>query len=164
MIHYILIPEDRIKLLRKDERWRKELEKFVKVNIELNKEIKIEGEDSLAVLKVKEIMRAFGRGFDFKAALNLLDEDYKLETIEIKDFSGKSKNRQIILKGRVIGRGGEAKKRIENATNAKIAIYGKTISIIGRWDEVALAKEAIEMLLSGSKHNTVYQFLEKRKL
>jgi len=93
-----------------------------------------------------------------------LDEEYYLEIIDIKDFSGKSKNRMKVLKGRVIGSEGKAKKMIERYTDTKISIYGKTISIIGKWDKIIIAKKAVEMLLSGSLHSSVYKFLEKQKV
>jgi hypothetical protein len=102
-------------------------------------------------------------GFDFDTAMNLLDEEYILDIIEMKNFSGKSRNRMIELKGRVIGTKGRSKKMIEDATETKISIYGKTICIIGRWDRIVHARKSIEMLLNGSLHNTVYRFLAKVK-
>ena len=135
----------------------------MKIEANKNQEIKIEGEDPVSVLRTKEIVRALGRGFDFQTALNLLDEEYFLEVIELKQFS-KSRNRQMELKGRVIGSEGVVKRKIEEATETKIAVHGKTISIIGKWKNTRIAKQAIEMLLSGAMHNTVYRFLERQKL
>ncbi len=164
MIERLVIPEERIELLRKDEKWRKELKKFVDINVKIGDEIELEGDDSIQLLRVKEIFKAFGRGFDFAASLFLLDEDYFLETIDVKNFSGKSKDRQITLKGRVIGKEGITKKMIEKYVDVKVAIYGKTISIIGKWNDMKIAREAIEMLLCGCKHNTVYRFLREQKV
>jgi ribosomal RNA assembly protein len=114
-------------------------------------------------LRLKEVFRAFGRGFDIEDALNLLDEKYFFDSIEVKDYAGKSAKRQIVLKGRVIGKKGKMRKRIEELTNVKIAVYGKTVSIIGKWEDLQIAKRAIEMLLSGASHGSVYRFLEERK-
>ena len=164
MIEHAMIPEERLRLLKKDDKWKEELKKFMDVEVELNEEVLISGEDSLQVVRVKEIMKAFGRGFDFDAALDLLDEEYLLETMEIREFSGKSKRRQVVLKGRLIGTGGKTKRMIERDASVKIAIYGKTVSIIGKWDNLKVAKEAIGMILSGSKHNTVYRFLETQRV
>lgn len=163
MIDFIVIPEERIKILRKDRKWEEKFKKFSDVKISLNEDVTIEGEDPIAVMRAKEVMKAFGRGFDFDTSMSLLDEVYSLETIELKHFAGKSRTRQIVLKSRVIGTRGKMKKMIERRTDVKIAIYGKTISIIGKWDDVQTAKEAIEMLLSGAMHNTVYRFLERQK-
>ena len=67
------------------------------------------------------------------------------------------------LKGRVIGKGGKSREEIERLTETHISIYGKTISIIGETMQVSLARDALAMLLNGSMHKTVYQFLEKKK-
>jgi ribosomal RNA assembly protein len=163
MIDFIRIPEERLKILKREKKFIEQLEKFTESKIKLNEEVEIECEDPLKVLRIKQVIQAFGRGFDFDTAMNLLDEEYYLETIEIKDYTGKSRSRMITLKGRVIGTGGKTKKLIENYTETKIAIYGKTICIIGKWDRVVIAKKAIEMLLNGKLHTTVYRFLEKVK-
>lgn len=161
MIDFIAIPEERMKLLKKDEKWKEQLKKFSDAKIELNDEVSIETDDPFQVLRLKEVIKAFGRGFDFDIALNLLDEEYFLEVIEVKEFSGKSRKRQLVLKGRVIGTKGKMKKMIEKYCDVKIAIYGKTISILGRWNNLMKAKKAIEMILSGAMHTTVYRFLER---
>ncbi len=164
MRDFIKIPEERIKILRKNEKFLKNLENLTECKIKVNEEIEVECEDPLRVLRIKEVLKAFGRGFDFEDSLKLLDEDYYLEIIDIKDFSGKSKNRMKVLKGRVIGTEGKTKKLIEKYADVKISIYGKTISIIGKWNKLMIAKKAIEMLLSGSLHSSVYKFLEKQKV
>jgi len=163
MIEYILIPEEKMKKLKKDRRWELELKKYTDVKIGLNDGVTIEG-DSFQVLKVKEIIKAFSRGFNFDDTIDLFDDDYALETINITDFVGKSKERQIVIRGRLIGTRGKIKNMIEKFSNTRIAIYGKTVSVIGKWNDIKVAKDAIEMLLGGAKHNTVYRFLEKYKV
>lgn len=162
MIELVRIPEERLKSLKRG-KFKDLLEKFTETKIELGDDISIESEDPLKILRIKMVLQAFGRGFDFDTAMNLLDEDYILDIIEMKNYSGKSRNRMVELKGRVIGTKGKSKKMIEDATETKISIYGKTICIIGRWDRIMHARKAIEMLLNGSLHNTVYRFLEKVK-
>lgn len=158
MINIIKIPEERLKIFKK---YSRELEKLTECKIRIiDDEVIIKAEDPLLVMKVKDVVKAFGRGFDFEDSLNLLDENYCLEIINVKEFSKKSKNRMIEIKGRVIGKEGKAKKLIEKYTNVKIAIYGKTIAIIGKWDEVRKAKRAVESLLQGRKHGTVFRRLE----
>lgn len=164
MIEYVLIPEERMRKLRKDEKWKIELKKFSNAKVKLNEEIVVEGDDPLQVLRVKEVIKGFGRGFEFRDALDLFDEEYCLETIDVREFTGKSKKRQVTLKGRVIGTQGKTKNMVEKYTDTKIAVYGKTVSIIGKWNNVKIVKDAIEMLLSGARHNTVYRFLETHKV
>ncbi|MBI2542813.1 MAG: RNA-processing protein [Candidatus Aenigmarchaeota archaeon] len=163
MIEHISIPEERIALLRKTKGWKEDIKKFLDVNVEIGEDIAVSG-DVLQVIRVKEIFRAFGRGFTFKDSLDLLDDEYVLYVITISEFAGKSKNRQTTLKGRIIGEGGKTKTMIEKYTNVKIAVYGKTVSMIGKAEGIIIAKEAIEMLLYGGKHATVYRFLEDKKI
>ena len=67
------------------------------------------------------------------------------------------------LKGRVIGEKGKSRRVIEELTGCHISVYGKTIGIIGEASDVHLAHQAVGMLLQGSMHKTVFQFLEKQK-
>lgn len=159
MIEYVSIPEERMKLLRVDRRWERKLKKFIDVDIHLSDVVEIENPDPLVVIRIKLIFQAFGRGFDFEDALGLLDEEYALEIIDISDYV-KSKNRITTLKGRVIGTKGKAKNIIANQTETKISIYGKTVAVIGRFENVAKAKDTIKIILSGRKHSTAFRFLE----
>jgi ribosomal RNA assembly protein len=157
----VVLTEERAKMLRRKKEWIERIEKLsnCKISIE-DQEAVIEGENPLVILRVKEVFRALNRGFDLDSALYLLDESYFLEIIDVKEY-GKTRERQLQLKGRVIGRKGSIKKMIEEKTNTKICIHGKTISIIGRWENLQVAKRAIEMLLEGKMHSSVQRFLEK---
>jgi ribosomal RNA assembly protein len=161
MIDFIAIPEERLRLLRKIKEERKNLENLTAARITLNEDVGIECDDPIMRMRIKEVLKAFGRGFSLDDALNLLDDEYYLEIINLKDFAGKSEKRIEVLKGIVIGSEGKSKNLIEKYTETKIAIYGKTISIIGRWEGITKAGKAIEMFLNGSSHNSVYRFLGK---
>lgn len=163
MIEHVSIPDDRIKLLKTMKGWREELKGYLDIEIKIGEDVEISG-DFLQVIRAKEIIKAFGRGFTFKDSLDLLDEDYFLELISVNEFTGKSRNRQVTLKGRVIGEEGRTKKLIEKNAEVKIAVYGKTVSIIGKSQNIKIARYAIEMILSGSKHNSVYRFLQENKV
>jgi ribosomal RNA assembly protein len=157
----VVLTEERAKMLRNKEEWVEKIEKLSNCKISLeDQEVTIEGNDPITVLRVKEVFRALNRGFDLNTALYLLDESYFLDIIDVKDY-GKSRERQIQLKGRVIGKGGSIKKMIEEKTGTKICVHGKTISIIGKWENLQIAKKAIEMLLEGKMHSSVQKFLEK---
>ena len=160
MIDFVRIPEERLKLLKADPRIQKKLKEFCDCKFKFDDDVEIESDDSLKTFRAKEVVKAFGRGFYIDDALALLDESFYLEIIEI---NSKTRDRITVLKGRIIGREGGTKKIIEKISEAKISIYGKTISIIGRWNEVQIAKEAIELILSGSKHSTVYRFLKENQ-
>ena len=162
MMDFVSIPEERMKILRANKKLIDRLESLVDVKIRLGEDVEIDSDDSLLVMCVKRVIKAFGRGFNFEDALLLLDDEYLLEIVDIKQFVGKSRSRMAELRGRVIGANGKTKNIIERLTDVKISVYGKTVGIIGRWASVQNAREAIEMILQGRKHGSVYRFLEQK--
>jgi len=160
MIDYLKIPEIRLRVLKKNEELRKRIERETGTKISINEDLKIEGE-SFNIYQAKQILRAFGRGFDIDDCLKLLDDEYGLEIIDLTDFT-RSRNRLTVIKGRVIGTKGKTKKFIEEYTKTKISVFGKTVSIIGKWENINIAKEAIMRLIRGSSHQSVYKWLERR--
>ena len=160
MIEHISIPEERINFLKKTSDWRTQLKKFTDADIIITDEVSIKCKDPFMLRRLVDVVKAFGRGFNFDGAMYLLDEDYRLEVIDIKFYSGKSKNRQLILRARLIGRNGTIKKMIEKKCEAKIAVYGKTVSIIASYDNIEKTAEAVEMILYGSKFGTLVRFLK----
>ena len=160
------IPEERVGvLIGTNGETKKEIEEATKSKLDISKEgdVIISGSDGLMLYTTREIVHAIARGFNPKIALLLLKQDYAFEIINMKDIAGKSKNTMQRLKGRVIGKGGKAREEIERLTGCNISVYGKTIGIIGEQVQVMSAREAVAMLLQGSMHKTVFQFLEKKK-
>ncbi|MEM1988921.1 MAG: KH domain-containing protein [Candidatus Woesearchaeota archaeon] len=160
----IKIPQERIAVLIgvKGET-KKSIEKEFKVKIKIDSEtgdVEISGKDGFKVFVAKNVVHAIGRGFNPSIAMKLKNEDYFFDIIDISDY-GNTKNAKFRLKSRVIGTEGKARRNLERLTNTDIEIYGKTIGIIGLSEDVVLAKKAIEMLLEGAKHATVYRYLEK---
>ena len=51
----------------------------------------------------------------------------------------------------------------ETLTETFISVYGKTVAIIGKTENIDLSKRAIEKLLGGAPHGNVYQFIEMQK-
>ncbi|OYT41916.1 MAG: RNA-processing protein [Candidatus Aenigmarchaeota archaeon ex4484_224] len=161
----VKISEEKAKYLKKNKELVKKLEDLANVKILIKENlVEIESENSLNILKAKSVITAINRGFEFEKALYLLDDEYRLEIIDITQYSGKSKNRLTELRGRVIGKNGRIKKLIEEMTETFLAIHGKTVSIIGRWDKIFVARRAVELVLSGAMFETLYRFLEKNKV
>lgn len=161
MRDFIKIPKKRLDKLKNKRSELNKLEKLTNTKISINEDIIIDGE-GINIFQTKNILKAFGRGFNIDDSLYLLDEEYSLEIIDLTEYT-KSKNRMTVIKSRIIGTKGKAKKYIEQYTNTKISIYGKTISIIGKWDKVNIAKKAILMLIEGCSHTTLYKWLENQK-
>lgn len=117
-------------------------------------------DDPIHVWIARDIIKAIGRGFSEEKALKLIDQDYYLDIITLEHDS----NRLRQIRGRVIGEGGRTRRIIEQSTLSSISVQGKTISIIGYIEEVPVAKKAIEMLIDGNRHSTVYKFLENHRI
>ena len=144
---------------------KKQIEEATKTKMAINSsegDVTLISKDSIGLYLAKEIVSAIARGFSPEHALHLLHPDYTLDMMGLKDYS-KSKNSLIRLKGRVIGAAGKSRKIIEELTETDICIFGKTIGIIGRAEDVTIARHAIESLLKGSTHSTVYRWLERQR-
>ncbi|MFC1741197.1 KH domain-containing protein [Nanoarchaeota archaeon] len=125
-------------------------------------DVRITGEDSLGLFSAREIIKAIGRGFSPDIALQILKSDCAFELLNISDYVGKSQRTAMRLKARIIGTEGKTRKHIEESTETHISVYGKTIGIIGEGENVMLARRAIESLLAGGTHTSVYRWLEKK--
>ncbi|NJD76592.1 MAG: RNA-processing protein [Candidatus Methanoperedens sp.] len=119
--------------------------------------------DPIKGMRAKEVIHAIARGFSPEKALKLFDDDLLIfETIDLSNIARTEKDLQRI-KGRVIGKAGKTREIFENLTNSRISVYGKTICLIGYPEQNAVARAGIDMLLEGSTHGPVYNFLEKKK-
>jgi len=158
MIEEIRIPEQRKGvLIGKNGSVKRALENKTHTKISVNDFVEIEGE-VLDVLKAIEVVKAIGRGFPPEKAFKLLDEEFRLVVISLGDKTEKHMRRVF---SRVIGKGGKCRRNIEMLTDTDIRVYGKTISIIGKWENVEKASKAINMLIEGKTHAYVYRCLER---
>jgi len=165
---YVKIPLERVGvLIGRNGEVKQALEKFGNITLEIDSK---EGEvvindstatDPLATMKVEDIIRAIGRGFSPEHALKLCSDEIELFIFDIYDYVGKKENHVIRLKSRVIGKEGKTKRVFEHLTGAFISVYGHTIALIADLETMEIAKRAMDMILSGSKHNNVYQFIER---
>ena len=164
--HELKIPKERVAvLIGKGGEMKTQLEEATKTKLQIDSEegdIIISGEDAIGLYSAREIIKAIGRGFNPELARQLLKPEYMFEIISMADYA-KTKNDAIRLKGRVIGEGGKSRKIIEDLTECNISVYGKTIGVIGKAENVPIARRAIESLLQGSPHKNVYSFLEKQR-
>lgn len=118
-----------------------------------------EAEDVTAIFTVRNIVRAIGRGFNPRRAERLADEDFDLLLINLTDYVGRSRNALARVKGRIIGKNGRSRALLEELTETMISVYGHTVAIIGRVENLNVAKEAVLMLVRGAFHKTVWNFL-----
>ncbi|MCD6591374.1 MAG: RNA-processing protein [Candidatus Aenigmarchaeota archaeon] len=160
MLETVKIPERRKGvLIGRGGSVKKALEENTNTKIRINDSVEIEGE-ALDVMKAREIIKAIGRGFSPEKAFKLLNDEYQLFIISLEKPTKKRKRRIL---SRIIGSKGMSKNKIEMFTNTDISIYGKTISIIGKWEDVEKAAKAIDMLIGGKPHSYVFKYLEGLK-
>jgi ribosomal RNA assembly protein len=159
VIEEINIPEERKPvLIGKEGIVKNELEAKTETKITIKECIIVEGEDPILVMKAAEVVRAIGRGFAPEKAMLLISEDYELRIVTLQ---AENENTRKRLMARVIGAKGTTRKILENDTNCLISVYGKTVSLIGKLEEVLKAEEAVRFLLQGRSHGYVYARLRK---
>ncbi len=166
---YLKIPKDRVGVtIGKNGKIKHQLEIITKTELKIDSDtgnIAIssteETDDPLAIWKARYMIKAIGRGFNPDIALTLDDDDLILEIINLQDYVGKSKKALVRQKGRIIGKNGRTRQIIHDMLDVEISIYGKTVTLIGKIENIQMAREAIEMILDGSRQKTVYAYLEK---
>lgn len=166
-----MIPRDRVGVvLGKDGITKAEIERTFKVKLNVSSEsgtIEVspstDNDDPSTTLRAKDVVTAVGRGFSPERAMTLVDDDMVLDVIDLRELFGKNESDINRIKGRVIGTQGKMRRLLEEMTDAKVSVYGWTISMIGEFEAISAARQAIEMLLKGKQHSSVYKFLRKTK-
>ena len=164
----ILIPKSRIAVLIGEKgKNRKLIEKLGNVKLWIDSKegsVKIISKDAVKIWLTEKVIEAIGRGFSPKDAVLLFKEGNAFEKIDLSNFRAKTKKRQQTIKARIIGTKGKIKSLIEQKTNTLIAIQGKTICILGKSEDVMLARQTIERILEGSEQGTALKYLlDKQK-
>ena len=120
--------------------------------------------DPSLLFKAKDTVTAIGRGFSPEHAFRLLrNEDDIFDSIDLRAVFGRSESDIKRVKGRVIGANGKTRKLVEELTGASVVVYGHTIGFIGTFEQVDVARNAVQMLIDGSQHHTVYKYLQRKR-
>ncbi|NOZ58148.1 MAG: RNA-processing protein [Euryarchaeota archaeon] len=165
-MEYLRIPKDRIGVLigrRGEVKRRIERELKVKITVDREGMVTIEnaGDEPLGAWVARDIVRAIARGMAPEKAMKLTSEDYTLELIDLTEYL-RTPKALVRQKARIIGTGGKTRRYIESTTGTYVSVYGKSVAIIGGYDEVQIAREAVLMLVQGKPHSAVYRFLDRK--
>lgn len=158
----ISLPQRTITALARDnEKLLKEVAQRGQVSLSINeREVSIEGDGGQEWV-VEQVLKALGCGFLAKQAFRLFSDQFFMEEISLQDAFRGNEKKIIRYKARVIGQGGIAKKKLEELSGAFIAVGADSIAILGEFDDIKSAKEAVLRLLEGCEHYGVYAYLEK---
>jgi len=169
---FVRIPKERVGVvIGPDGTTKKNIEEKLSVELEIDSDagdvhisVTENATDPSTLFRAKDVVTALGRGFSPEHAFRLVrDEDVLMELIDLRAAFGKSEADLKRVKGRIIGLNGKTRRIIEELTDANVAVYGHTVGVIGTLEQVQVAREAIEMLVRGSMHSTVYRFLHRKR-
>lgn len=124
--------------------------------------VEINSEDGVSLFLMKNIVLAVNMGHNPDVAVKLEDETFVLDTIDVKTMV-KDHNRLKVVMGRIIGKDGSTRKIIEEITKCSVSVRDHFVSVIGPYENTILVHEALDMLIKGASHKSLYSFLERNK-
>jgi ribosomal RNA assembly protein len=169
---FVRIPKERVGVLvGADGKVKQYIEEKLSVELQVESEsggvtavLNREATDPSLLFKAKDVVTAIGRGFSPEYALRLVrDEDAIFDLIDLRDTFGRSESDIKRVKGRIIGMNGKTRRLIEELTDANVVVYGHTVGLIGTFEQVNAARSAVQMLIDGSQHHSVYKFLQRKR-
>lgn len=154
-------------LIGKRGEFKKWLEDRASVKIEVDSEactVTIRGDNLSSVMAVVNVVKAINYGFSPEKASKLLEGDYVLHVIDVYAYLKKrDENNLRRVLGRIIGEKGKTRAIIEETTNTYLSIYRNYVAIIGLYEDVLIAAEAIRKLIEGVPHKYVYEELYRSR-
>jgi ribosomal RNA assembly protein len=169
---FVRIPKERVGVLvGLDGKVKQSIEKKFMVELEIESEaggvtivLSERTNDPSLLFRAKDVVTAIGRGFSPEHAFRLLrNEEDIFEFIDFRVVFGRSESDIKRVKGRIIGANGKTRKLIEELTDASVVVYGHTVGFIGTFEQVDAARNAVQMLIDGSQHHTVYRYLQRKR-
>jgi ribosomal RNA assembly protein len=169
---FIRIPKERVGvLIGSDGKVKQRIEEKFSVELAIESEsgavtivLSDSAHDPSLLFKARDTVTAIGRGFSPEHAFRLLrNEDDIFDFIDLRMVFGRSESDIKRVKGRVIGANGKTRKLIEELTDASMVVYGHTIGFIGTFEQVDVARNAVQMLINGSQHHTIYKYLQRKR-
>jgi len=169
---FIRIPKERVGILiGPDGKVKQYIEERLQVKLEIDSQdggvtivLSEKATDPSLLLRAKDVVTAIGRGFAPEVAFRLVrNEDEIFDLVDLRLTFGRSDSDIKRIKGRLIGSEGKTRRLIEELTEANVAIYGHTVGLIGTFEEVDAARNAVQMIIEGCEHKTVYRYLQRKR-
>ncbi len=169
---FVRIPKERVGVLvGLDGKVKQKIEEQLMVELQIESEsggvtivLSERTNDPSLLFRAKDLVTAIGRGFSPEHAFRLLrNEDDIFDFIDFRVIFGRSESDIKRVKGRIIGANGKTRKLIEELTDASVVVYGHTVGFIGTFEQVDVARNAVQMLIDGSQHHTVYKYLQRKR-
>ena len=168
---FVRIPKERVGILIGPEgKVKQHIEEKLQVKLDVDSEGSVtlmlseKATDPSLLLKAKDVVTAIGRGFTPEVAFRLIrNEDEIFDLIDLRVIFGRSESDIKRIKGRIIGAEGKTRKLIEELTEADVVVYGHTVGLIGSFEQVDTAHNAVQMIIEGCQHHTVYNYLQKKR-
>lgn len=169
---FVRIPKERVGVLIGPEgKVKRDIEERLYVKLEIESEaggveinLDEKAADPSVLFRAKDVVTAIGRGFSPDQAYRLIrNEDAIFDFIDLRVIFGRSDSDIRRIKARIIGMNGKTRRTIEELTEADTVVYGHTVGFIGTFEQVDAARNAVQMIIQGSEHHTVYNFLQKKR-
>jgi len=168
---FVKIPKERVGILvGPDGKTKRHIEDKLQVKLDIDKEgsvtiiLRENCPDPSLLLKAKDVVSAIGRGFPPETAFRLIrNEDDIYDMIDLRLIFGRNESDITRIKGRIIGTEGKTRKLVEELTEANVVVYGHTVGIIGSFAEADAAHNALQMIIDGCEHHTMYNYLQKKR-
>ena len=168
---FVRIPKERVGILIGPEgKVKQYIEEKLQVKLDVDSEGNVtivlseKATDPSLLLKAKDVVTAIGRGFTPEVTFRLIrNEDEIFDLIDLRVIFGRSESDIKRIKGRIIGAEGKTRKLIEELTEADVVVYGHTVGLIGSFEQVDTAHNAVQMIIEGCQHHTVYNYLQKKR-
>lgn len=140
---------------------RKILERKLNIKIKIkNKNVILEGDEINQYITIS-IFEAIDKGFEVEQALLLIDPNYILENINVKELTRRKNISQV--RARIIGTKGRTLKVLSELTNCHIILHGNQVFIIGPSERIKDAINGLKKLIHGSKQSSTYSYLERAR-
>jgi ribosomal RNA assembly protein len=169
---FVRVPKERVGVLVGPEgSVKREIEEKLKVDLKIESEdggveitLNEKAEDPSLLFRAKDVVTAIGRGFAPDQAFRLIrNEDTVFDFVDLRAVFGRSESDIKRVKSRIIGMNGKTRRTIEELTEADVVVYGHTVGLIGTFEQVDAARNAVQMLVEGSQHHSVYAYLQKKR-